>query len=192
METPSDIFLWAHPTQVSSIVLFSTANFSHYCLAAHVHHPINLSHNPHLVSFHYKMAREGLGQAAVDMFSSLSFNSITTVGIDTREELLRDPTEIQQLQRLDAILASPAFSKLSRVLVRLEPEPYTDEYPLLESSDIIFRTFRLGHARKMVEVEKLKDERREGIRDLADDCSEPGYQPEWRIYQNNLFWRYNH
>jgi hypothetical protein len=180
----------ARPTQVSSVVLFSLEGLLHCCLVAYDHRPINLSRNPHLVSFHYKMARKGLGQAAVDMFLSLSFDSITTVGIDTKEELLRDPKEVQQLQRLDSILASPAFSKVSRVLVRLEHEP-PSLYPLSDSSNIIYSAFRLGHGRKIVEVEKLPNERRELIRDLADDCSGPGYQPDWRINQDNLFWHYD-
>jgi hypothetical protein len=145
-------------------------------LLAHVHRPINLSHNHHLVSIHYKMARKGLGGAAVDMLSSLPYNSITTVGIDTREGLLHDRVEIQQMQSLDTILASPAFSKLTKIVIRLEYE-HTMKHPFGDSCTIIYHAFQSVHRRGIVAVEQLPYERREIIRDLADDCSGTGYKP---------------
>lgn len=110
-----------------------------------------------------------MSRVVADMFSTLSTNHIATVGFDTKEGLLRDHVEVQHMQRLDTILASHTFPKLSRILVRLDYIP-DSKFSLYDSSNIIYHAFRLGRARGIVEVEQLPYERRALIWDLFDDC----------------------
>jgi hypothetical protein len=127
--------------------------------------------NIHLESLHYNIAMEERIETAVKLISSLSLNDLTAIGFDTTYHLVHRGENTQQLERLDEILASQAFSKLTRILVRLSYGPLTEsEYTLSDAESAVYSVFRRARARGIVEVELLTYERRyDYTRDVADD-----------------------
>jgi hypothetical protein len=92
----------------------------------------------------------GIIQVAANMFSTLPPNRITTVGLDISQNVLRDVEEIEHLERLGVLLSSHYFSRLSRILVRIEGDP-----PFDDSQVVIDRIFSWIRARGILQVEML-------------------------------------
>jgi hypothetical protein len=129
---------------------------------------------------------------AADMFSTFSSdNNIKTIGLDIRDRQLGDDEEVEQLRRLDDILARRNFPVLSKLLIRLDfdahypdlygSHPNPEEDQSFESNakrclNIIHDVFPKARACGILEVESLTYERRRlgrGIIIVIDDCLSP-------------------
>jgi hypothetical protein len=143
--------------------------------AVDLHLPVNIAHNPNLESIHYELGTKPSSRIAADMFSSNSFNKITTIGFNIRNKSLCDVNEATQLRRLGIILVSQSFAGLSRILVRLVDDwPYATsperERHMAYALNIIYDAFQFARARGILEVVHLTYQRRQWERDITDDC----------------------
>jgi hypothetical protein len=148
---------------------------SHKELLVKLPDPLNLADNDQLESLHYEVSLTGLSDAVVRTLSTLVSSRIRTIGLDTTEGLLHDTKEFEQWEHLGSILASKdGFPRLSRILIRLEPDFYRT-YDLQSTWKLVRRAFPWAAARSVVlEVERLRNDRHLAVREISDDCYSTG------------------